>query len=50
MFFGHKGHEVIPGDEAVKGIRDKFDKSIKNGKLKVEYTESILVEIRQALV
>ena len=50
MFHSHKMHVVIPPEEAVKNIRDQFDKNIKSGKLKIESTESILVDIRQALV
>jgi hypothetical protein len=31
MFDGHKLHEVVPPEEAVKNIRDAFDKNIKSG-------------------
>ena len=50
MFASHKMHEVIPPEEACKRVRDKFDQNIKSGKLKIEYTETFLVDIRQALV
>ena len=53
-------HEVTEANEAIRQIRDKFDanirsgkfygKSICKGKLKIEYTESFLVDIRQSLV
>ena len=50
MFGKAKLQEVIPPQEAVKLLRDGFDRSIKTGKLKVESTETVLVDIRQALV
>ena len=50
MFAAHKGHDVIEPEAAAKNLRDEFDKNIKTGKLKVENTETILVEIRQSLV
>jgi hypothetical protein len=31
MFHGHKLHVVIPPEEAVKNLRDLFDKNIKSG-------------------
>jgi hypothetical protein len=31
MFFTHKGHEVTEPDEAVRNLRDQFDKNIKSG-------------------
>ena len=40
---------ISPG-EAVKLLRESFDRSIKTGKLKVENTETVLVDVRQALV
>jgi len=46
MFASHKGHDVIEPEAAAKNLRDEFDKNIKTGKLKVENTETILVEIR----
>ena len=50
MFHAHRQHLVVPPEEAVKQIRDSFDKSITSGKLRSEATETVLVDIRQALV
>ena len=50
MFGKAKLQPVIPPEEAVKLLRESFDRSIKTGKLKVESTETVLVDIRQALV
>ncbi len=62
MFGAHKQHSVTEPTEAVRKLRDSFDASIKSGispteksfvsigKLKVESTETVLVDIRQALV
>ena len=50
MFGKAKQQPVIPPEEAVKLLRESFDRSIKTGKLKVESTETVLVDIRQALV
>ena len=50
MFGKAKLQPVIEPQEAVKLLRERFDRSIKTGKLKVESTETVLVDIRQALV
>ena len=60
MFGKAKLQPVIDPNEAVKLLREGFDRSIKTGKnefthldlgkLKVESTETVLVDIRQALV
>eukprot|EP00347_Sterkiella_histriomuscorum_P009722 403340133 len=50
MFGEHKGHEVTEPEQAVRNLRDRFDDNIKSGKLKAEFTDSYLTEIRQALV
>ncbi len=62
MFGKAKQQPVIEPSEAVKLLRESFDRSIKTGsfnilltefslgKLKVESTETVLVDIRQALV
>ena len=50
MFGKAKLQPVIAPEEAVKLLRESFDRSIKTGKLKVESTETVLVDIRQALV
>ena len=50
MFGKAKLQPVISPEEAVKLLRESFDRSIKTGKLKVESTETVLVDIRQALV
>ena len=61
MFGKAKLQPVIEPQEAVKLLREGFDRSIKTGKsftcdhkyvgkLKVESTETVLVDIRQALV
>ena len=46
MFGKAKLQPVISPDEAVKLLRESFDRSIKTGKLKVESTETVLVDIR----
>ena len=50
MFGQHKQHPVVGLDEAVRDLRGRFDTNIKSGKLKVENTETVLVDIRQAMV
>lgn len=50
MFGKAKLQPVIEPHEAVKLLREGFDRSIKTGKLKVESTETVLVDVRQALV
>ena len=50
MFGKAKLQPVIEPSEAVKLLREGFDRSIKTGKLKVESTETVLVDVRQALV
>ena len=62
MFHGHQLHKVVRPEEAVKNLRDLFDKNIKSGtfivnlncsllgKLKIENTENVLIDIRQSLV
>ena len=61
MFGKAKQQPVIDPQEAVKLLRESFDRSIKTGKsplynglmigkLKIESTETVLVDIRQALV
>ncbi len=50
MFGKAKLQPVIEPTEAVKILRERFDRSIKTGKLKVEGTETVLVDIRQTLV
>ena len=50
MFGKAKMQPVIEPAEAVKLLRESFDRSIKTGKLKVESTETVLVDVRQALV
>ena len=50
MYGKAKMQPVIDPQEAVKLLREGFDRSIKTGKLKVESTETVLVDVRQALV
>ena len=62
MFTTHKLHSVVEPNEAIKQLRDSLDKNVKSGKfkiqsyllflgkLKIEATEVVLVDIRQALV
>jgi hypothetical protein len=46
MFGKAKLQPVIEPHEAVKLLREGFDRSIKTGKLKVESTETVLVDVR----
>ena len=46
MFGKAQLQPVISPAEAVKLLRESFDRSIKTGKLKVENTETVLVDVR----
>ena len=49
MFGAAKGHNVIPLSEAVGKIRTDLDSATKQGNLKTDNTEGVLIDIRQAL-
>ena len=49
MFGKSVGHKLTKPGTAVTDIRDEFDKSIKDGFLKSDHTEWVLVDIREAL-
>jgi len=47
MFGPHKGENVCSLEEASKYTRDKLDEAAKKGLLKVDKTESVLLDIRK---
>ncbi len=49
MFGRSVNHKVIRPEEAVQNMRDEFDKYIKKGLLKSEYTEGVLIDVREAV-
>lgn len=49
MFGNNKGHEVIELSQAIDKIRGDLDTSIVKGNLNTDNTESVLIDIRQAL-
>lgn len=49
MFGDAKGHDVIPLSEATGKIRADLDTATKQGNLKADNTESVLIDIRQSL-
>ena len=49
MFGRSVNHKVIRPEEAVQNMRDEFDKYIKKGLLKSEYTEGVLIDVREAI-
>ena len=48
MFDSHRGHEVSPIDQGAKDLRGRISQAAKEGTLKFERTESILLDIRHA--
>ena len=48
MFDGHKGHEVSKIEEGAKDLRNKINGSAREGLLKFDKTESVLLDIRHA--
>ena len=48
MFDAHRGHPVEPIDQGAKGLRARINAAAKEGVLKFERTESILLDIRHA--
>lgn len=46
MFGEHRGHVVSSPEEAAKSLRNKIDIAGKDGLLKCEVSENILVDIR----
>lgn len=48
MFDGHKGHEVCKIEEGARDIRNKINDSVRDGLLKFDKTESVLLDIRHA--
>jgi hypothetical protein len=47
---GHKQHAVIQMADAIKQLRGELDQQLARGKLKVDYTETVLLDIRQAIL
>lgn len=50
MFSKHKQHAVIDLHDGLKQLRGELYTQLERGKLKVEYTESVLLDIRQAVL
>lgn len=50
MFDSHKGHVVSKIEEGAKDLRSRINSSAKEGLLKFEKTESILLDIRHAKI
>lgn len=50
MFGGHKQHPVAEPDYALKELRTELYSQLEKGKLKVDYTENVLLDIRQAIL
>ena len=48
MFDGHRGHPVCKIEEGAKDIRGRINKAAKEGLLKFDKTESVLLDIRHA--
>lgn len=48
MFDGHKGHSVCKIEEGARDIRNRINSSAKEGLLKFDKTETILLDIRHA--
>lgn len=48
MFGSHRGHNVSKIEEGAKDIRSRINSSAKEGLLKFEKTQSILLDIRHA--
>jgi hypothetical protein len=48
MFDQHKGHSVCKIEEGAKDIRARINGSAKEGLLKFDKTETILLDIRHA--
>jgi len=48
MFDGHRGHPVSKIEEGAKDIRGRINKAAKEGLLKFDKTESVLLDIRHA--
>ncbi len=48
MFDAHKGHSVTKIEDGAKEIRSRINLSAKEGLLKFDKTESILLDIRHA--
>lgn len=50
MFGNHKQHPVVKPDNALKQLRNELYSQLEKGKLKTDYTENVLLDIRQALL
>lgn len=50
MFGNHKQHPVVEPDNALKQLRSELYSQLEKGKLKADYTENVLLDIRQALL
>jgi hypothetical protein len=48
MFDAHRGHIVSKIEEAAKDLRSRVNRASKEGTLKFEKTESVLLDIRHA--
>eukprot|EP00826_Nyctotherus_ovalis_P008636 TRINITY_DN12242_c0_g2_i2.p1 TRINITY_DN12242_c0_g2~~TRINITY_DN12242_c0_g2_i2.p1 ORF type:complete len:216 (-),score=83.22 TRINITY_DN12242_c0_g2_i2:109-756(-) len=50
MFGSHKQHPVVEPDHALKQLRAELYSQLEKGKLKADYTDNVLLDIRQALL
>jgi hypothetical protein len=48
MFDGHKGHPVSKIEDGAKDLRTRINASAREGLLKFDKTESVLLDIRHA--
>jgi ElaB/YqjD/DUF883 family membrane-anchored ribosome-binding protein len=48
MFDAHKGHDVCKIEEGAKDLRTRINNSARDGLLKFDKTESVLLDIRHA--
>jgi hypothetical protein len=48
MFDTHRGHAVSKIEEGAKDLRGRINRAAKEGLLKFEKTESVLLDIRHA--
>lgn len=48
MFDAHRGHVVSKIEEGAKDLRSRINRAAKEGSLKFEKTESVLLDIRHA--
>ena len=50
MFGVHQGHKVLPPGQAARMIREKIDNTNKSGRLRPDYSERFLLDIRDSKI